>query len=86
MGDNTKESTEAHAAAEVTGDHGEDNCQTVEVQPASMRPRRDIRVPTRYGLAYWHGAEAIYPGEPGSCREAVASPEKEKWQTAMQNE
>ena len=86
MGDNTKESAEAQAAAEVTGDQGEDNGQTVEVQPANTRPRREIRVPTRYGLAYSHAAEAIYPDEPGSYREAMASPEKEKWQAAMQDE
>ena len=62
----TKESTEAQAVAEVTGDQDEDNGQTVEVQPASTRPRRKMMVPTRYGLAYSHAAEAIYPGEPGS--------------------
>ena len=86
VGDNTKESAEAQAAAEVTGDQDEDNGQTVEVQPANTRPRREIRAPTRYGLAYSHAAEAIYPDEPGSYREAMASPEKEKWQAAMQDE
>ena len=80
VGDNTKESAEAQAAAEVTGDQDEDNGQTVEVQPANTRPRREIGVPTRYGLAYSHAAEAIYPEEPGSYREAMESPEKEKWQ------
>ena len=35
MGDNTKDSTEAHDAAESTSVHDEDNGQTVEVQPAS---------------------------------------------------
>ena len=43
MGDNTKESTEAQAAAEVTADHDKDNGQIFEVQPASTRPRREIR-------------------------------------------
>ena len=84
--DNTKESTEAQATAEVTGDHDEDKGQTVEVQPASTRPRREIRVPTRYGLAYSHAAEATYPGEHDSYSEAMASPEKKTWQAAMQDE
>ena len=78
MGDNTEESTEAQAVADVTSDHDDASEQSVEVQPVSTRPRREIRVPTRYGLAYSHVAEATYPEEPGSYREAMASPEKDK--------
>ena len=87
MGYNTKESTETQAAVEVTSDHDEDNGQTVEAQQASTQPRGAIWVPTRYrfGLAYSHAAEAIYAGEPGSYRKALASRE-DKWQTAMQDE
>ena len=46
----------------------------------------EIRVRMRYGPAYSHAVEAIYLGEPGSYREAMASPDKEKLQTAMQDE
>ena len=52
VGDNTEENAEAQALAEVTSDHDESSDQSVEVQPVSTRPRREIRVPTRYGLAY----------------------------------
>ena len=66
--------------------HDEYNGQTVGVQPASAGPKREIRVPKRYGLAYTHAADDMYPGEPGSYREARTSPEKDKWQTATQYE
>ena len=86
MGDNTEGSAEAQALEEVTSDHDEASDQSVEVQPISTRPRREIRVPTRYGLAYSHAAEATNPEETSSYWEAMASPEKDKWQSAMQEE
>ena len=86
LGDNTEESTEAQALAQVTSDHDEASDLSVEVQPVSTRPRREIRVPTRHGLAYSHAAEATNPEVPGSYREAMASPEKDKWQSATQEE
>ena len=84
--DNTKESTDAKAFAEVTSDHDEDNGQTVEVPPAMTQSRREIRVLTRYGLGYPHASEAIYPGEPGSYREAMTAPEKDKWYAESKDE
>ena len=85
---------------QATPGHGHGNCclppqpmskkqqrwTIVEVPPAMTQSGREIRVPTRYGLAYPHAAEAIYPGEPGSYREAMTSPEKDKWYAENQDE
>ena len=45
VGDNTEESAEAQALAEVTSDHDEASDQSIGVQPVSTRPRREILVP-----------------------------------------
>ena len=84
MGNNTKESTETQAAAEVLSDHDKDNGQTVEVQPASTRPVREIRVPARYGLAYSQAAEV--PWGTRQLQKGNGVSRKRRWQTTMQDD